>query len=1221
MKRNIFSKITAVLLTAALAMPAQMNVYASGESEISAYANSDVSEDTDKTSGKAAALRGSEEYSDEEVTPANPAEAAEPEPEAAEAPDNEAVESNADSDGDLSAESVSDDVNNSSGQTEIPAEDAEGTVTIIHNEGRHISETFADEDELCAMDFCEDPEAADGEIIPVLGYEITASDLTREELVGASNYPSEYYPTMDTVVGSQGSKQTCWVYAAMTCAERSLIKGGLTDSINLSEKHLLYGYYNRDGDNGKPAQFFSWYNTTGSFYMAVAAMADLLGAADENKYPYTYDALSKDQYTDDIAHLEEAIFLPNYPTDSSSWKQDLWNTVTDRLKGVIMENGAVWVSVFSANKHSTTEWYTEWPNKSVKDSDGNVTVTYLEKPGADHAVAIEGWNDEKVIPGAEKPGAWYVHNSWGDNWGEGGHCWVSYEDASLNNPVSYRMEQSVPGKMLDTEVFSHTGTGFCGKMLNSTHENYGVNVFTTDHAVSIDSVGFYNVSNANNYQVELITNIPDLSDPVSGTVAASAGGSVPGNGFHRVRLNKSVAIGRGETFAVKAVCSNDAGKQYTTFEGPTSNLRDTFCKEGESYFYYKGIPYDCATTENLSRQSLSKDYRSPCIYAYGNEVQGLQVIGEVKTAYLGDTFALEAYLADDTDRDIKVDPIWTSDEEGVTVSEDGTVTVTDSALTGHVTVIADYAGVQGKYSFDVIADASESDLSGLRLIGVPDSALVIGPEEKSDEGGCAVITKAAGDAPELGFIFEKAETGYYRIENFYTGLMMTLDEEDGVGVSYITQMPRSESDAQLWRILKAEGGFIIQNKSSGSCLEIYESQQDEGEFIVAVGQNLQAASIWTITETMADIGKATMTVPASAALIDGEATVDVKVVYGYRTLEPDTHYTISFSDNEKPGTATVTAAGTGYMAGTKKGTFIAVKSAETIISGKNYMIVPVKGPTRAVTVEKGSVLPNARIYLSAQQNSEAQKFIFTKNSGGTYTLTDQKSDYVAGIRNNQTSSASSLETQPDTGIKFQRWTLKKHDDGSYSILNNATNMAVYLVGGKITAGTYIAQAAYSGSINQRFYLVETTATPHTYSHSYTIRAAGKTSLALEITNASKTSGANARLFTYSGGASQKFRLMYSGNGYYRIMNENSGKVLGIKGDTKENGANVRQATWSNASGQRWKVVSKSDGSVVLQSALGTALDIYGGTIKSATNVDSWAVNSTAAQKWKMVKIS
>ena len=47
------------------------------------------------------------------------------------------------------------------------------------------------------------------------------------------------------------------------------------------------------------------------------------------------------------------------------------------------------------------------------------------KPGADqpkhnHEVLLLGWDDKRG-----RHGAWYIKNSWGDKWGEGGYCWMS----------------------------------------------------------------------------------------------------------------------------------------------------------------------------------------------------------------------------------------------------------------------------------------------------------------------------------------------------------------------------------------------------------------------------------------------------------------------------------------------------------------------------------------------------------------------------------------------------------------------------------------------------------------------------------------------------------------------------------------------------------------------------------------------------------------------------
>ena len=316
MKRNVCTKLTAVLLAAILIMPTQMIAHAEefGAVDISPEMQTNLEAGTlwNEDGEPSEDPTGSGETEVQVISGAEALEIAEDMSE--EDSDLEAEESQPDGSSDYSAAS-------------------DGTVTIIHNEGYHVPEPEMDDDGLYAIDAYEDVENASGEIIPVVGYEITEDTAKGEELLGAGSYPAEYYPTVSTGISSQGGNDTCWAFSAMTSGERYLLTKGLADSVNLSEKHLLYGYYHRSGDVGIPSANYKWYNTIGSFYMAVAAMADLLGAADENKYPYTTDPLSPEEYTDDIAHLEDATFLPNFPTASASWKSDLWNAVIEQNQG------------------------------------------------------------------------------------------------------------------------------------------------------------------------------------------------------------------------------------------------------------------------------------------------------------------------------------------------------------------------------------------------------------------------------------------------------------------------------------------------------------------------------------------------------------------------------------------------------------------------------------------------------------------------------------------------------------------------------------------------------------------------------------------------------------------------------------------------------------------------------------------------------------------------
>ena len=1037
---------------------------------------------------------------------------------------------------------------------------------IIHEEPE-VSEEYENEYGLMEEDHYEDMNE-DG-TVTVHGFEIKDTD---EELVGAG-LPPRYIPDKNTGISDQGNSQSCWAYAAMTCAERSLLEAGVADSLNLSEMHMLYGYYNRDGDSGIPVGGRAWNTTNGSFYMPIAAMAELIGAADENRYPSDIAFMDSRAYTDDIAHLEEATILPNYPSASSSWKQNEWNSVTNGIKDAVLNNGAVWVSVRSTGNASETEWYTEWPYTETSG-----TRTYKAKPSADHAVVIIGWDDEMQIDGAENTGAWYVQNSWGE-WGNDGYFWISYDDASLNNPVALCMEKSPLGQMQDTEVYSHTGTGYSGASIKGSTSNYGVNVFFPSRNVLIDHAGFYTNARTD-YRVEIITGITDMSDPESGTVVSVAEGTVSGAGFHKVKLDNNVTIGKGETFAVKTVCIDSQGKYQTLFEGKTTNLRNIECDEGESFLYVNGTAYDCATCGNAKGIDLAGKYHSPCIYAYGVPIDKVLLTGGVKTIRKGRSFSMKAYAVSGKKK-YSITPKWTT-SSSLSVSKAGKVTVKGTAVTGNATITASCAGLRASHSVFVEVPA---DVEGCLTMSTENDFLCPNESDMS----------FSEDSKKALYLFQK-EDGYSRIRHIYSDTYLSPQDTKPCFLRY------EDASAQLWEILKVSNGYVLRNKETGKYISDTSFADD-----------IKNAVTWILNEAYLDIQDAVLTMPTSAAWTGSAVQVPISLHYGAYEIEAD----IKYSSNTDPGSASALITGKGITKGTRTEHFTIVKSAQKIDSG-NYWIIPVNAPGRALTVEKGKMTAKTKIYLSNQGNSEAQKFIFSKNADGTYTITDQKSDFVAGIRNNSTASCALLETQLDTGSPFQRWNIKKHEDGSYSIINSKTGKALYLVGGKTSAGTNIAQSIYTNNIIQCFYLVKTNAEPHKYSGIYTLRPAKKTSLALEIAGASLAGGANARLGKYGNANAQRFRLMYSGNGYYRIMNIHSGKVLGIKDNSAKNGMNVRQAEWAASAGQRWKIVEEPDGSLLLKSAAGTALDIYSANIRENTNVDSWAVNHTAAQKWKLV---
>ena len=110
-----------------------------------------------------------------------------------------------------------------------------------------------------------------------------------------------------------------------------------------------------------------------------------------------------------------------------------------------------------------------------------------------------------------------------------------------------------------------------------------------------------------------------------------------------------------------------------------------------------------------------------------------------------------------------------------------------------------------------------------------------------------------------------------------------------------------------------------------------------------------------------------------------------------------------------------------------------------------------------------------------------------------------------------------------------------------------------------------------------------------------------------------------QLYSYNGTNAQKFKAIYSGGGYYRFANVNSGLVLSVKGNTKADGTNVVQASWARQSGKRWKITKNSNGTVTLTNVLGTVLHLTSNATANGTNIVAKNASTTGAQKWYLQK--
>ena len=138
---------------------------------------------------------------------------------------------------------------------------------------------------------------------------------------------------------------------------------------------------------------------------------------------------------------------------------------------------------------------------------------------------------------------------------------------------------------------------------------------------------------------------------------------------------------------------------------------------------------------------------------------------------------------------------------------------------------------------------------------------------------------------------------------------------------------------------------------------------------------------------------------------------------------------------------------------------------------------------------------------------------------------------------------------------------------------------------------------------------------------YVIESAVDRNFAIDVKGASSSDKANVQCYKKNGTDAQLFYLQHIANGFYRIINAKSRKVIDLNGAKAVNRQNIWQYHWNGTKAQLWKPEKNADGTYTFVSAVnsGYVLDLRGAKAANGQNIYLYKRNETKAQKWHLVK--
>lgn len=138
---------------------------------------------------------------------------------------------------------------------------------------------------------------------------------------------------------------------------------------------------------------------------------------------------------------------------------------------------------------------------------------------------------------------------------------------------------------------------------------------------------------------------------------------------------------------------------------------------------------------------------------------------------------------------------------------------------------------------------------------------------------------------------------------------------------------------------------------------------------------------------------------------------------------------------------------------------------------------------------------------------------------------------------------------------------------------------------------------------------------------YIIATKLDTNYVLDIVGADTADGANLQLWERNSEYAQLFELRKKDNGYYQIINTNSGKALAAESGGTMDHTNVCQESIGSSNSQYWSLVDAGDGYYyIIEKNSGLFLDVDNAWTENGTNVKLFSQNEAyEAQKWLLIK--
>ena len=275
-----------------------------------------------------------------------------------------------------------------------------------------------------------------------------------------------------------------------------------------------------------------------------------------------------------------------------------------------------------------------------------------------------------------------------------------------------------------------------------------------------------------------------------------------------------------------------------------------------------------------------------------------------------------------------------------------------------------------------------------------------------------------------------------------------------------------------------------------------------------------------------------------------------------------------------------------------------------ISTEQTVVLVSALDPELALDTAGEGITAGTTFVLSERTDSESQRFMLQGGNNSIYELISQKCELCLTVSGEPAAACLGR----DEGSESGEWQMQENEDGSFTFINLITMQALDVSGGIAEAGNSVNLAGVNGTDAQKFYIIPAEGIEHPDDGNYTIAGVLSESLAFGA-GADPDADPVVRMSSLDGSALQRWNFIYSGDGWYRIENEETKRSLDISDGV------LTQSIFAGSDFELYRIERNENGTVVLLNKALGALEIQNGSAWAGNTITAAEPDGSFEQMW------